>query len=240
MVINMKTIGIIGGMGPAASADLFLKILALEDAESDQAHLPVLIDSNTRIPDRTAAIVQGGESPVPELLRSALRLQGMGADLLMMACNTAHYFYEEIAARVKIPLLHMPRQCARELAEAGCRKAALLATSGTVRAGVYADAFAREAPDVELLTPDEEGQRALMGLIYDGVKKGRTDYPTQAVRACLEKLTARGAESFILGCTELPIAFSQTDFGVPTADPTVLVARAAIRAAGGRLRAQAE
>ena len=128
----MKTIGIIGGMGPEASGDLFFKILRETDAACDQAHIPILLDSNTRIPDRTAAILSGGADPRPELIRSAKRLEQAGAEVLVMSCNTAHYFYEDIIKEISVPFLHMPRLTAEAVKEQGMKKVALLATSGTV------------------------------------------------------------------------------------------------------------
>ena len=93
---NYKTIGIIGGMGPLATYDLAEKILNNTVASCDQDNIPVLIDCNTRIADRTAAILHGGDDPRPEMKKSAKRLETAGADVLMMACNTAHYFYDSI------------------------------------------------------------------------------------------------------------------------------------------------
>ena len=87
----LKTIGIIGGMGPAATADLMMKIISMTAADSDQDHIPMIIDNNTRIPDRTAAILSGGADPVPEMTASAKRLETAGADFIIIGCNTAHY-----------------------------------------------------------------------------------------------------------------------------------------------------
>ena len=95
-----KSIGIIGGMGPLATCDLMEKIIRNTKAACDQDHLHLYVDCNTEIPDRTKAILGEGQSPAPEMITSAGKLIGMGADLLMMPCNTAHYFYEELAQAV--------------------------------------------------------------------------------------------------------------------------------------------
>ena len=108
-----KILGIVGGMGPAATCDLMEKIISLTAATCDQDHLHVIADVNTNIPDRTAAILHGGADPVPELVKSGQRLQNAGAELLLLPCNTAHYFYEPLAASVTVPVLHMPRQIGR-------------------------------------------------------------------------------------------------------------------------------
>lgn len=110
-----KIIGILGGMGPAATADLFNKIIISTKAACDQEHLHVIIDSNTDIPDRTAALLNGGEDPTEQLVLSARRLQSTGAELIAMPCNTAHGFYDAVCAAVDIPVLHMIKLTAQEL-----------------------------------------------------------------------------------------------------------------------------
>ena len=117
-----KTLGIIGGMGPLATCDLMEKIIALTKAGKDQDNIHIVVDCNTNIPDRTAAIVGQGESPVPQLVRSGIKLQGMGADVLVMSCNTAHYFYEELLPYFDVPLLHMVRETGKFLRQQSIKK----------------------------------------------------------------------------------------------------------------------
>lgn len=229
--MKKKTIGILGGMGPLATADLFEKIILHTRAERDQDHLRVLIDSNTGIPDRTAALLHGGEDPAPELAASARGLARQGAELLLMPCNTAHCFYDAVQAAVPVPVLHMVRLTARALRERGVRTAGLLATDGAVRTGIYQRCF--EEAGVGLLVPDPAGQRAVMDLIYQGVKAGRRDYDAAAARRAMEELLARGAETLALGCTELPLAVRMYHLDLPAADPTLELALEAIRQAGG-------
>ena len=229
--MEKKTIGIIGGMGPLATADLFEKIVGHTKAACDQEHLHVVIDSNTNIPDRTAALLHGGADPLPELVKSAGRLEKMGADVLIMPCNTAHNYYDGIAAAVSVPVLHMVRLTAWALVERGVKKAGLLATDGTVRTGIYQKSFAGSG--VELLTPDEAGQRAVMEMIYQGVKAGDMAFDAQPARQAMERLLAAGAEVLILGCTELPLAVKLYGIALPAVDPTLELALEAIRFAGG-------
>ena len=229
--MEKKTIGIIGGMGPLATADLFEKIVGHTKAACDQEHLHVVIDSNTNIPDRTAALLHGGADPLPELVKSAGRLEKMGADVLIMPCNTAHNYYDGIAAAVSVPVLHMVRLTAQALVERGVKKAGLLATDGTVRTGIYQRSF--EGSGVELLTPDEAGQRAVMEMIYQGVKAGDMAFDAQPARQAMERLLAAGAEVLILGCTELPLAVKLYGIALPAVDPTLELALEAIRFAGG-------
>lgn len=231
--MEKKKIGIIGGMGPLATADLFEKIILHTRASSDQEHLRVLIDSNTNIPDRTAALLHGGADPVPELTASARGLERMGADLLVMPCNTAHNFYDAVQAAVGVPVLHMIRLTAQALRQRGVRTAGLLATDGTIETGIYQRTFA--GTGIRLLTPSSGEQRAIMDMIYQGVKAGRMDYDASQARRAMEALLRQGAETLILGCTELPLAVKLYRLDYPATDPTLELALAAIRQAGGEI-----
>lgn len=231
-----RTIGIIGGMGPAATCDLMQKIITHTLAPNDQSHIRLLVDSNTNIPDRTAAILHGGADPVPQLRESARLLAGAGAVALIMPCNTAHYFYDAVQESVSIPVLHMPRETAALLRSRGITKAGVLATDGTVQTGVYEKAL-REA-GVEPVYPAPEHQADIMELIYGYVKKGITakaQLPVEKARAALEDLRSRGAQTVLLACTELPIAFESMELSDGCVDPTLVLACAAIRFAGAPL-----
>ena len=225
-----KTVGIIGGMGPAATCDLMMKIVVLTDASCDQEHLHVIADVNTNIPDRTAAILHGGADPVPELQKSAKRLAAAGADLLIMPCNTAHYFYDSVAAAVDIPVLHMPRQTAEILRQAGVKTVGVLATDGTIQSGVYESALAQAG--IRAVYPSSERQKQVMRLIYDGVKARKMALTDIPVRDILAELQGQGAEKVLLACTELPIAFQELGISDGCLDPTAVLAFAAVKQAG--------
>ena len=225
-----KTIGIIGGMGPLATADLFTKIVSNTKAGCDREHIRVLIDNNTNIPDRTAAILHGGADPVPALTESAKLLQNMGADFLIMPCNTAHYFYDYVSGAVNIPVLHMIEKTRDALSKKGIKKAGLLATDGTIGSGIYQKVF--ESSGIELIKPSESGQKHIMDLIYKGVKAGDVNFDTKNVCAALDDLAEKGAEVLILGCTELPVAEKIYGLEYNTCDPTLELAKAAIEYAG--------
>lgn len=222
-----KTIGIIGGMGPLATCDLFRKIIEITDACKDQDHVRVCIDSNTEIPDRTAAILHGGADPVPELIKSALRLQGMGADVLIMPCNTAHYFYHQVSRFAEVPYLNMLEETADAIQKKGIHKVGLLATDGTIQSGVYKAVF--DKAGIEMVTPDDKGQACVMSLIYDGVKAGNYSIDTSGFLAAVEDLQCRGAEVMVLGCTELPCAMDLFRFDFPAIDPTLVLASRALQ-----------
>lgn len=231
-----KTIGILGGMGPLATADLFQKIVSLTAAGSDNEHIRVYIDSNASVPDRTAAILNGGPDPLPAMRDSLRKLEACGADCVIMPCNTAHYFLPRLQGLTDIPFLSMV-----EAAAAACRvrfpggTAAVLATRGTLSAGLYQVAL--EKAGVSYLLPEEAERDALMDVIYNGVKAGA---PPESYRvrflSVLEALSGRGADYFILGCTELPLAFRLLGLSQPGLDPTEELAKAAIRFCGYPLK----
>lgn len=231
MTAAKKTIGIIGGMGSLATADLFKKIVLNTKADNDREHIRVLIDNNTDIPDRTSAIIRNGQNPVPQLVKSATALWVMGAELLAMPCNTAHYFYSQVQNAVDIPVLNMIELTCRALTEKGIRKAGLLATDGTVESRIYQNVF--DGSGTELILPDKCGQAAVMDLIYNGVKAGKRNYSTEKAVKVFDGMLASGAEVLILGCTELPVAIEMYNLKYPTCDPTLELARGAIHAANG-------
>lgn len=228
----MKTIGIVGGMGPLAAADLFMKITKLTAAKSDQEHIHVLVDSNTAIPDRTAAILEGGADPVPEMVRTALRLESMGADVLVMSCNTAHYFIDEVKKFTRLPIINMLEEAAIEAKNHNYKCVGLLATEGTCQTGIYDRAFEKQG--VKVVKPSAALEKHIMDMIYKGIKAGLTEYPLEGIHEVLAELKKQGAECFILGCTELPLAFDLYHIKTNTLDPTEVMARRAIEFAGGK------
>jgi len=234
----LKTIGILGGMGPAATADLMQKIIDMTKASCDQEHIPMIVDSNTRIPDRTKAIMGEGESPVAEMLASAKRLEAAGADFIIIPCNTAHHFLPEIIDKTGIPFVHMPVETADLLKQKGIKTAAVLATRGTYLSGQYDKVLADK--DIRTLNPTPEQQETLMSLIYDYIKRGITEpsaLPRSEISALVNNLKSEGAEALLLACTELPLAFSIMNlYDESCVDPTAVLAAAAIREAGAELR----
>ncbi len=227
-----KTIGILGGMGPLATADLYRKIIERTRADRDNEHIRVYIDGNAAIPDRTAAILHGGEDPVPEMLSALRHLEACGADCIIMPCNTAHYFLPRLREQTALPILDMQR-----ITAAVCRErfpgktAAILATDGTVQSGLYDRAL--DAEGVRWIHPGEYEQKTLMHLIYDVVKASRPMEPEkERWDAILDTLRGQGADLFILGCTELPVLAGVLPSEGPFLDPTDELAKAAIRFCG--------
>ena len=207
-----KTIGIIGGMGPMATCDLMKKIFEVSDADCDQNYVHVCVDCNTNI---------------PEMVKSAVSLQNMGADLLMIPCNTAHFFYDRLKIFTDIPILHMPRETVKALKEQNISCAAVLATDGVIKSGVYEKEL--RAQGIKTIYPDAEQQQKIMAVIYQCIKAGKKDVEKYGLDDILKSLIKRGAQSVILGCTELPIAFSLAGIRENIVDPTEIAARAALK-----------
>ncbi|MFA7231224.1 MAG: amino acid racemase [Victivallaceae bacterium] len=232
---NTLTIGILGGMGPAATVDLFKKIVYSTQARKDQEHLRVVIDNNPHIPDRTAALYGKGEDPTPAMLASARGLEESGADFLVIACNTAHIFVEELEKNLNIPVLNIISSTTAYVAKhfPKIKKAGLLATTATIKAGEYHSGLGTHG--ITLLTLNEHDQEQLiMKAIFgeEGLKAGFTTGITHRILTeAGTKLQAAGAEILIMGCTEIPLAMLQSDFNVPLLDPNTILAEAAIRRA---------
>lgn len=203
--------GILGGMGPEATLECFKSIINQTPAETDQEHLPVIIDNNPQIPDRTEAILQDGVSPVPLLQKSALRLEKAGAGFIIIPCNTAHYFIDEVEKVVDIPILNMIMATIEKLQPNSI--AGLLATSGTIETGVY-EKYSRERGNVDIVTPKERDQNIVMEVIY-GEKGIKAGYKTKNHKNKLLKVVAglkkRGAQAIIAGCTEIRLVLSSSD-----------------------------
>ncbi len=233
-----KIIGILGGMGPEATIDLFTRIVKGTRARRDQNHLRILIDNNPKVPDRTRAILGKGTSPLPELVRSGKTLEKAGADFIVIPCVTAHYFYEGLEKKLKIPVLHLVEETVRWVQKnlKGVRRLGLLATTGTIQSGLFQTAFGPTG--IELIVSTPGIQKALvMKAIYGktGIKAiGPSEGSRRLVLQAARKLIARGAQGVIAGCTEIPLVLKDGDLSVPVIDSIAILARAALRKAHGR------
>ena len=229
-----KTIGILGGMGPEATVDLFGKIVRVTPARVDQDHVRVVIDNNPKIPDRTAFLRGCGPDPVPAMQASIDGLVRMGADLILIPCNTAHVYYDRLQANTPVPILHIMREVAAALTvgpsgQPRVRTAGLLATELTVESGLYHEALA--AVGVEVLAPPPDVQAWVTEAIFgaDGIKAGVYAPARARLLRAGRYLVEQGAEVLIAGCTELPLVLRPHDFAVPWIDPAEILARAALR-----------
>lgn len=230
-----KTLGVIGGMGPLATVKLFEKIVLLTDAQSDQEHVHIIIDNNTLISDRSTYILAGGEDPRNELISSAKKLQDMGADFLIMPCNTAHYFYDEVVDNISIPFLNMIEETARYIIEnhKDIKSIGLLATEGTYNTGVYDKTFNKYG--LNIIIPSLQKQAYIMELIYN-IKKGIHQDNLEGYYKAMEEIREQNVDHFIMGCTELSVALQLYNLKGNYIDAMDVVAKKAIEYSGSKVK----
>ena len=198
-----KLLGVLGGLGPMSTV-YFCELLTSHTlAFSDAEHIDMLISSRATTPDRTAYILgRSDRDPLPVMLADAKRLEQAGVDLLVIPCNTAHYFYQGLAAHVAVPMLNIIEETVLHLKRRGVTTMGLLATEGTVRSGAY-EKICR-AHGMSCLSPTESRQAAISSLIYDDIKQNRPA-DTARLLEIARHLRARGCEQIVLGCTELSL-----------------------------------
>jgi aspartate racemase len=233
--MDEKTIGILGGMGPEATADLYYRIVKATPVERDQDHPRTIIYSNSKVPDRTPAITGGGESPLPEMLMAARSLEGAGADFLIIPCNTAHYFIEELRNELGIPVLHMIEMTARHVAREypDAKTVGLIATDGTLSSGIY-ERFFRTA-GMKVLVPNADLQSSTMDAIYSHIKKGDLATGRKISLDVARDLVGHGADLVICGCTEISLVLKDGDITVSVVDPLQVLAEVAVQVGQGEL-----
>lgn len=230
-----KIIGILGGMGPLATVDLFHKIVELTDADADYEHIHIIIDNNASIPDRTNAILHGGENPVPAMVQSAKFLECSGASLIVMPCNTAHYFIQDVQKEIHIPIVNMVTCTALAIKKMNIKTVGLLATDGTCQSGIYHKALS--AQHIQTITPNTARQKIIMDTIYFGVKGNDSTFINHSLlNEIMCDMEREGAEAFILGCTELPLVCNESWCDKLFLDPTTILAQNAIASIGKKVR----
>lgn len=224
----MKAIGIIGGMGPEATADLYLKITKLTPVRKDQDHIHIIIDSFAQIPDRTAAILSGGENPVPYMVKAAQLLEQAGAQALCMPCNTAHYFLTEVQKHTKLPFISIIDSAVEELKNIkNAKNVFVMATIGTNKSKVYETKLVEEGYNVLALPQDVQDD--LMTCIYDGVKQGKTDDYLPLFHSVLTRLESLKPDAMFAACTEIPLLMEKSSSGVPVVDATLALAKNCVK-----------
>ena len=229
-----KVIGILGGMGPEATLDLFQKIIEFTDASKDQDHLRVIIDSNPKIPDRTEAILGRGEDPVPMMVRSVHALERAGASFVVIPCVSAHFFLEELRSQVDTPILSIFDETASYIIRnfPDLKTVGVLASTGTVRGGRFQKRLSESGLGIVVPTPND--QQKIISIIYRIKRLNASQVCEEGKRVLIDvshHLIQRGAQGIIAGCTELPLVLKSEDLSVPVFDVESILARAAVTAA---------
>ncbi len=229
-----RIVGILGGMGPAATVDLFDRIVRATPAQTDQEHLHILIDNNTGIPDRTEAILHHGPDPLPSLQAGIQGLEDQGVELIAIPCNTVHHYLPALQQACSCPILNMITETAQVIRHqyTNIKKVGIMATRGTLAVRLYQDAL--EATNLQPLIPSAEEIEYLMVAIYgpDGIKAGAPDHlPRSLLLQVGTAMMQRGAEAIILGCTELPLVLTDHDLPIPLVASNQVLAEAIVREA---------
>lgn len=213
-----QAVGVIGGVGPMATVYYMQRVIEMTKAGCDQEHINMLVFNDCDIPDRTAFITEKSpDNPLPVMVEDAKRLEAAGCEFVVIPCNTAHYFYDELEQAVEIPVVNIVEETIRyakaRVQDLSC--VGIMATTGTIVTGTY-QKYAEHA-GLSFAVPDENEQDLLMQIIYDGVKAGKP-VPRADFDRVANHLRAKGAQCLILGCTELSVLKRD----LPINDPDVL------------------
>lgn len=233
-----KTIGILGGMGPEATAQMYTLIIKNTRAEKDQDHIQVLIYSNPKIPPRTDAILGKGPDPTSDLIKGIKLLLNGGSDFIIIPCITAHYFLPGIKKQIKFSYLSLIDESLKWVKKnvPNIKKAGILSSTGTLISRLFHDHFLSEG--IEVIHPEKKDQEKVMTAIFGdrGIKAGHSaGFARNTILETAVTLIDRGAEAVIAGCTEIPLALNARDIPVPLIEPMKITARSGIIKAGYRL-----
>ena len=232
-----KVLGVLGGVGPLATiyfADLVIK---MTQADTDQEHIAMVILNHSSIPDRTEYILDKSKpNPLPVMIRDAKVLEEDDCDYIVIPCNTAHYFYEEIQKSVSVPIINILEETVKycEKTVPNIKKIGVLATDGTIKSNAYQNII--EKHSLECVVPSDYDQKSLMNIIYNQVKAGK-EVDIFEFQRIIGELKKQGCDAVVLGCTELSII--KKDFDISRADivdSMECLARASILACDKKLK----
>jgi aspartate racemase len=228
-----RVLGVLGGMGPLASAEFMRRLTLLTPAERDVDHIPAVLWSDPRVPDRTAARLGGGEDPLPALIRGLRGLEAAGCGAVAIPCNTAHGWHDAMQAATRLPILHIVDAAAEELARLGVPggRIGVMGTAGTLAMRLYQERLAARGYDCLVPTPGEMDRLVSPGIA--AVKANRVPAAHAPLAEAARLLAGRGARAVVLGCTEIPLGLAAGPApSFPVCDTIDALARAAIRWAG--------
>ena len=226
----MKTLAVIGGLGPMATAYFMQLVIDMTDASNDQEHIPMIIYNCPQIPDRTNYLLgKSSENPGPQIIDCGRKIEKAGAELIAVPCITAHALFPEIEDELSTPVLHIIRETVEYLKREGIQRVGLEATDGTVQTKVFQKELEKQG--IEVILPSEEKQKMVMHIIYNNVKAGRR-VDMERFEQIEAELHEKGAQVIILGCTELSMISRDEKIGHGYLDAMEVLARAAVLQCG--------
>src|SRR5271165_1932985 len=195
-----RVLGVLGGMGPLASAQFMLRLTLLTPASTDQEHIPAVLWSDPRVPDR-GQVGPGAADPLPWLLRGIEGLKRAGCGAIVVPCNTAHSWYHQMARNAEVPMPHIVDAAAEDLARIGIRpgRIGLMATATTLRMRLYQQRLA--GLGWECIEPTEQQMTRLVTPAIKRVKANQVADAYGPLAEVVNDLAARGAAAVVLGCT---------------------------------------
>lgn len=207
-------LGVLGGLGPAATADFLIRIVENTSASCDQEHIPTLVYSDPSTPDRSSAILGQGEEALPALLHGVSFLNRAGVNAIAIPCNTAHYWHEQLQAAADVPVLNMIDSVALriESERPEVRTIGLMSTDATAQAGIYRSLSERGREVIDLT---ELGVHNPTAHGIQLVKAGRLDEARELFFQAIRLLAGRGAEGIIYGCTEISVVLDLHEPSIP-------------------------
>ena len=229
-----KVLGVIGGLGPIATAHFMELVIRMTDAKYDQQHLDMMIYNFPSIPDRTGYILGNtNSSPLPQMIGIGKKLSEQGAEYIAIPCITAHYFYAELEAGIPAPIINGIRETVLHLKEHGITKAGIMATDGTITARLFHREL--EAEGIQPIIPSTARQQDVMHLIYNNIK---ANVPADMARfaSVSRELREKGAQAIILGCTELSLIKRDYPIGAGFIDAMEVLAQRAVVMCGQQLK----
>lgn len=224
MTAGDRIVGVIGGMGPDATIDFMSRVIDKTPASCDQDHVRMLVEHNPRIPSRQLATQEAGENPGPAIAEMAARLEASGADFIVMPCNAAHAWQEDVVAATKIPFVSIidvsVSKALQQIPDDGA--VGILTTPACFAAGLYQQALAKAKREAVLQSPEELSEALSF---IDRIKAGDKSEPVvTGLKELAEKLVSRGAKAIIAACTELPLVLDQSMFTIPLISSTDVLA----------------
>ena len=225
----MKRLGILGGMGPAASAEFITRLIKQTPATHDQEHIPFVLWNEPRIPDRSTAMRAGDNQPVLWLLQGIQALKTVGCDHIVIPCNSAHFWYDDMT-KLGVPIIHIVDSIADQLRALDLENATIgiMGTQGTIEYGIYQTRL--EQQGWQCLVPDRSEMDFFVQPAIDLIKAGHISESQLLLMKVIHSLIDRGARAIVLGCTELPLAIGITsEEGIPVVNSIDSLVQAAIK-----------
>jgi aspartate racemase len=205
----IKRLGVLGGMGPAASAEFMVRLVAQTPAKQDQDHIPTVLWSDTTVPDRSTSMRNGDDKPLPYLMTGVRGLKAAGCDLIVIPCNTAHFWFHEFN-KINVQIIHIVDSVADALRDVNVVNSTIgvMGTQATIELGLYQ--YRLNKLGWSCIVPTKEEMNTLVQPAIDLIKANQIEQAHPMLMTVIDSLIKNGATAVVLGCTEIPLAVRET------------------------------